>query len=213
MKKLISLLIVLFCFGNGTLLAQPKVQVSVFILDNRKSYEAGDTIYYNGDRSLTWADFRGTPDLNSDAAAVTASGFAYNASVRSNSKIFRLNIFIYTFFNKRNSWKKNNIKSDYHLRHEQVHFDITRIAAENFKTMLNDVTFTPGNYLELLRHVWSKAQDSWNMMQDAYDEETNHSIRKQDQRRWNVFAEEEIRKLYPKYSAIGGMSKKESNTY
>ena len=90
--------------------------------------------------------------------------------------------------------------SDYHLRHEQLHFDITRIAAQNFRTMLLMSTFTKENYSQLLRHVWQKAQESWHVMQTTYDEETNHSIRKRDQRRWNSFVEEEIKKLYPGYN-------------
>lgn len=197
-KTFIRIFTLLF-FINNIAVAQPKVQVSVFIIDNRKNLPQSDTIYYNGDRQLNWADFRGIPDVKADAGAVTASGFAYTANIRSSSKLFRLNIFIYTFFNKKNSWKKQNIMSDYHLRHEQVHFDITRIAAENFRTMLQTSNFTKENYSQLLKHVWLKAQDGWNMMQTAYDEETNHSIRKKDQKRWNNFAEEEIKKLYPQY--------------
>jgi hypothetical protein len=195
MKSLIQLSFLLIVLSNFAW-AQ-NVQVSVFILDNRKNNPLSDTIYHNANRPLTWDDFQGQPDEASEAGAVTASGFAYTANIRSSSKIFKLNIFIYTFFNKKNSWKKPKIMSDYHLRHEQLHFDITRIAAQNFRTMLLAANFTRENYSQLLKSVWQKAQSSWHVMQTAYDEETKHSIRKKDQRRWNSFVEEEIKKLYP----------------
>ncbi len=93
------------------------------------------------------------PDNNHFGGAVTASGFAYDAEMNMFENKINLNIWVYIFFNKRSSWKKPNINSDYHLLHEQRHFDITRISAEKFCNELVKANFTLNNYKQLLPSV------------------------------------------------------------
>ena len=44
-------------------------------MENKIADAKNDTIYYNVNRQLTWADFKGLPDYNSVGGAVTSSGF------------------------------------------------------------------------------------------------------------------------------------------
>ena len=75
-------------------------------MHNKANQENSDTIYYNVNRNLTWSDFKGVPDNNHFGGAVTASGFAYDAKMNMVEDEITLNIWVYTFFNKRSSWKK-----------------------------------------------------------------------------------------------------------
>ncbi len=193
----IYLFFILFLFEIPLCQAQDDIEINVLIQDNKRNNPLSDTIYHSTNRMLTWKDFQGEPDHSRDAGAVTASGFAYTADLRRTGNSVKLRIWIYTFFNKKNSWKKPKIMSPYHLRHEQVHFDITRLAAQSFKSMLQSANFTRGNYKQLLKHIWVKAQEGWIFMQTMYDKETVHSISVKQQKKWNIFVEEEIRRIYP----------------
>ena len=106
-----------------------------------KQSNGGDTIYYDFNRTLKWTDFKGKPDENYFAGAVTASGFAFDSQVDFDGTNIFLNIGVYTFFTKNDSWKKPGINSDYHLLHEQHHFDITRMGSENFINEIKEGSF------------------------------------------------------------------------
>lgn len=171
-----------------------KVLVNVFMQD-KVTTPKSDTIYYDVNKHLTWADFKGKPDPNHFGGAITASGFAFDADIKIEGKIIYLNIGVYTFFNKRKSWKKSNINSDYHLLHEQRHFDITRLAAEYFINEVVKAKFTKANYNQLMNELFDKAYTYCTTLQNEYDSETNHSINKDMQLSWNDKIALEISKL------------------
>jgi hypothetical protein len=155
-------------------------------MENKKAHLNSDTIYYDFNRNLTWDDFKGKPVLNSPAGAVTASGFAFDAQIKSDGRNIYLNLGVYTFFTKDDSWKKPGINSAYHLMHEQHHFDITRISAEKFLNELTKAHFTKDNYNALLNSLFDKVYTENTKEQDAYDDETQHSLDVNKQNEWNI---------------------------
>ena len=171
-----------------------KVLVNVFMQD--KITRAGsDTIYYNSSRQLTWNDFQGVPDEHHFGGAITSSGYAFDADIKIEGKVIYLNIGVYTFFSKHNSWKKPGIISDYHLLHEQHHFDITRISAENFINAVAKARFTKDNYNKLMGDLFDKSYNECNRFQQQYDNETQHSINRDEQFKWNDRIEAMVRKI------------------
>ena len=190
-NKLSALIFMLFfsfsCFSQ-------KVFLNVF-MENKISNPTNDTIYYNPNKPLTWDDFKGVPDYNNPGGAITASGFAFNANMSMTGKDIYLNVGIYTFFSKKKSWKKPNINSNYHLLHEQHHFDITRISAEKFYNELLKVNFTVNNYNKLLSSLFNKVFDENTALQQKYDSETRHSINTSEQLKWNDKIAQEIRSV------------------
>ena len=184
----LSLLLVLnFCSAQ-------KVLVNVFI-QNKISRLSSDTIYYDPVKPLHWEDFKGSPDKQHFGGAVTASGYAFDADIKIEGKVIYLNIGVYTFFSKKASWKKPAISSDYHLLHEQHHFDISRISAENFITAVAKAKFTKDNYNQLMSTLFDQSYQECNRMQQQYDHETNHSINRDEQLKWNDRIAELVRKL------------------
>ena len=99
------------------------------------------------------------------------------------------------FFTKSLSWKKPSINSDFHLLHEQVHFDITRLGAENFIKELLNAKFTKDNYNQVLDSVFDKSYAENFALQEQYDKETQHSINRQVQLQWNDKIGGEIKKI------------------
>jgi hypothetical protein len=164
-------------------------------IENKISNLLSDTIYYSINRPITWDDFKGTPDYNNPGGAITASGFAFNASMNMAGNNIYLNVGIYTFFSKKSSWKKSNINSSYHLLHEQHHFDITRISAEKFLNELLKANFTTDNYNKLLSSLFTKAFNENTVLQQKYDSETRHSINTSEQLKWNNKIAQEIKSL------------------
>src|SRR5215213_8927745 len=171
-KKLFPFISLIFiscsCFSQ-------KVLVNVF-MEDREAKPTSDTIYHDVKKRLTWSDFKGVPDTKHFGGAVTASGYAFDADIKIEGKIIYLNIGVYVFFTKSQSWKKPGINSDYHLLHEQLHFDITRLGAENFINQLVNSKFTKENYNQLLEQVFDRSYNENIGMQNQYDRETQHSI-------------------------------------
>lgn len=171
-----------------------KVIVHAFI-ENKKTAPESDTIYYDFKRNLTWSDFKGKPDNNYFAGAVTASGFAFDSQMNFDGTNINLSIGVYTFFTKNDSWKKPQINSGYHLLHEQHHFDITRIGSQKFVTELSAAHFTKENYKTLLTSIFNKVYTENESLQTQYDRETNHSLNVDKQLEWNKKIAAEIEKL------------------
>lgn len=164
-------------------------------MENKKTKPDNDTIYYDFNRNLTWQDFKGTPDNNHLGGAVTSSGFAFDSQINFDGKNIYLDIGVYTFFTKNDSWKKPEINSDYHLLHEQHHFDITRLGSQKFITELAKAHFTKENYKALLTSLFGKAYKENESIQLQYDRETNHSLEVDKQLVWNKKIAAEIQKL------------------
>ena len=162
-----------------------RVFVSAYMLDKRDD-PYSDTIYYSSKRLLTWDDFQGAPQPNSIAGAITCSGFAYNAGITINEDVMHINIGVYTYFDKVKSWKKPIVHTDYHLEHEQHHFDITLLGAERFIEEVRKAHFTRDNYKELLNEIFDRVYQDDSELQETYDAQTEHSINKEMQYAWNL---------------------------
>jgi len=189
----ISILLLFFHVLVGQSFSQ-NVIVNAFMVGKQTAHD-NDTIYYDFNRNLTWSDFKGTPNSNYYGGAVTASGFAFNSQINFDGKNIYLDIGVYTFFSKNDSWKKPQINSNYHLLHEQHHFDITRLGSQKFIAEIEKAHFTKQNYSALLRSIFDKAYKENELMQKQYDRETNHSLNVDKQVDWNNKIAAEIQKL------------------
>lgn len=157
-----------------------------------KPGNAGDTIYYKPDKKLTWTDFKGNPVAASPAAAITESGFGYKASMQSYRNKTSLVITVYCYFNKKKSWVKKNMDSDYALTHEQHHYDITYINTCLFIQKLREAKFNLSNYDYLLNKIHDESFDAMGKMQDAYDGQTSNGRIKPMQASWNKKIDDQL---------------------
>lgn len=188
-KNVLLISLVLF---SSSIYAQFSVTIQ---WQNIKPGNAGDTVYYKPERKLNWTDFKGKPDMGSQAAAVTESGFGYNMSMESYNRKTHIFITVFCYFNKRKSWVKNNMDTDYALLHEQHHYDITYINTSLFVRKLKDAQFNSGNYNYLVDKIHDECFEALNKMQDEYDGQTSNGRIKRLQTAWNNKIDKQLAEL------------------
>ncbi|MEO8960533.1 MAG: DUF922 domain-containing protein [Ginsengibacter sp.] len=171
-----------------------KITINVFI-DYKANKTGSDTIYYDVNRKLNWQDFQATPPVNAQWGAMTASGFSFNSSMTNDGNNMDIAIAVFTFFTQHDSWKRPDIHSDYHLEHEQRHFDITRLGSEKLVDELRKAKFTRQNYRKIMHSIFDKVYEENSAMQQEYDRETKHSMDTVKQNEWNGRIAMEIEKL------------------
>ncbi len=157
------------------------------------SLSPADAIYYHPARPLSWRDFKGFPDASSHVYAVTASGFGYKADYKNVGPKTNLNISVYCYFNKNNSWVKPGRANEYILNHEQQHFDISFIAANIFVEKLKAANLTKANYNTTLPALYKESCAIMNKLQDEYDGQTQNGQLQEMQVKWNNYLKEKIK--------------------
>ena len=158
---------------------------------NESPMAAHEVIYYSPTK-LVWDDFRGRPEKNSPAAAVTVSGFGYRANINSRGGKGQFTIKVYCYFNKDKSWVKDGRTIPYILKHEQNHFDISYIAASYFVDRLKETTFNTSNYEYRLKEIYNEACEVMHRLQDDYDGETKNGQVREVQKKWNAMVDDKI---------------------
>ena len=154
-----------------------------------------DTIHYNPDRKLTWADFRADPRQGSHYAAEVFTSFGYEGRSSVKDGIVTINLMVKSYMLKTSSWGRADAKNPYALNHEQRHFDITRLIAEYFKRKIHPDSLTIEDYNSIIQYQFIESFREMNRMQKQYDAETNHSRSQADQERWNERIDAELRKF------------------
>ncbi|MEP7237239.1 MAG: hypothetical protein ABI685_05230 [Ferruginibacter sp.] len=183
-----ALAIILF-FVSSSACAQFTVTIQ---WEKIKPGTAGDTIYYNANRKLVWNDFKGRPDAVSPAAAITESGFGYKMSMNSLNNKTNVVITVFCYFNKKKSWVKKDMDSDYALLHEQHHYDITYINTCLFIQKLREAQFNRGNYDYLVQKLHDESFNALEKMQNEYDGETRNGRIDRLQTTWNKKIDQQL---------------------
>lgn len=154
-----------------------------------------ETISWNESRKLTWTDFRDAPNRNSGAVALTASGITFGFSIqRSGGRPTSFNTTVESLFYPDKSWYLTDRASTYILGHEQLHFDITELHARKFRQQISQLKVSSSIRAELnrLHNAINRASAE---MQNKYDRESNHSIVKEAQVKWQKYITIELKKL------------------
>ncbi len=189
MKYIFSLL---FFFTVTACLSQATVSVK---WSPYKPPVSGDTIYYKPSQKLVWKDFKGTPENGSDAVAITSSGFGYSAGAKYRNGKADISVNVYCYFNKQNSWVIKGKETDYALNHEQHHFDVTWIVANNFFKKLKAANFSWQNYNSLLDKIYTDSMKELEKMQNQYDGETRNGRVNSEQIRWNKKITDQLKSI------------------
>lgn len=133
---------------------------------------------------LTWDDFKGQPNFNTDAVAVTASGINFSYSInRRNKKPYSFKTSVKAFFYPERSWYKSDQVDIHVLGHEQLHFDITELHARIFRQRLTLVK-PHDNLIKTLQDMHSVIDTELASMQNNYDLESKYSINVEGQKNW-----------------------------
>jgi hypothetical protein len=168
-----------------------RLWANIYKVDNVKFYET--EIEWTPDRKLTWADFKGTPDDENfpNALAVTNSGFGFQSS--GISLFTKGKLFVRTIFINNGSWVRPEGQSDYVLRHEQIHFDITEIYSRKLRKAFIDANITPYKK-EMAEAIYWEIHKEWEERQNYYDLRTKLGSKKEVQEEWESIVKIELAK-------------------
>lgn len=137
-----------------------------------------ELLEWSADKKLTWADYKGSVDRNSDAAASTTTYLAIEYNIKNSGFSYS----IQSRFSKTRSWGLH--KTAYILSHEQGHFDIAEVFARKLHKKMSEYKFNSRTYQKDLKKIYQDILDEKEETQNAYDSETRHSINKEKQAEW-----------------------------
>jgi len=154
-----------------------------------------DSFSWHENYKLSWKDYKGRPNTNIDAVALTASGitFSYSGTKVDNKQIAH-NVLIEARFYPEKSWFKPENVNPHILSHEQLHFDITELYARKFRKRIAETNFT-NNIFSEMNKINDKVNQELDLVQNKYDIETNHSINPIMQKKWEEHIHNELKKL------------------
>ncbi|WP_439153247.1 DUF922 domain-containing protein [Winogradskyella sp.] len=167
-----------------------RLKAKIYKVKNPKLYET--RIEWNANRKLTWDDFKGEPDTinHPTTLAMTNSGIGYESGIN----MFKEGkVFVQSFFYTNKSWVTPEGRSDYVLRHEQIHFDITEIYSRKLRKELAGANITSKNS-QNAEPIFNRIINELTKRQDRYDEETMRGDRKETQEHWEAVVKLELAK-------------------
>ncbi|MDX1478570.1 MAG: DUF922 domain-containing protein [Saprospiraceae bacterium] len=149
-------------------------------------------IVWDRDRPLSWSDFQGPPDPDSEHAAGTYSGVRYTYTYTMPDRTFTFEVAAY--FDPARSWRKPDANSDYLLQHEQLHFDISELHARLLRKAFAEADFSERFETEI-KAIHAENSAARRAMQRRYDGETDHSNNRAAQQRWEALIRQQMRAL------------------
>jgi hypothetical protein len=137
-----------------------------------------DLLKWSENRKLTWEDYKASPDTAGGFAAATTTYLNIDYTFSQDGFSFK----IHSDFSKTRSWGFD--KTTYVLKHEQGHFDIAEIFARKLYKQMKEYRYNKKTCKEDLSKIYDAVVTEKAKMQEDYDRETNHSIKKQKQKEW-----------------------------
>jgi hypothetical protein len=137
----------------------------------------------HGIRVLNWNHFKGLPEASSPYDACLRWGIFYSYSKFS----FHVRVHI-----GETSWYKPGKETEELLKHEQGHLIITHMFGEKLLRELNGIpkNFKNPEIDNQANILFDKIFKQCEEYQELYDQETNHSLNKTVQKRWNELLDE-----------------------
>lgn len=167
------------------------------IFTEKVATDKADTVFYHIDRPLVWNDFQGQKNrTGSRYAAAVFTSFAYEGRSYPKEDDLILEINLQIFMVKSMSWVLSEAKNAGTLRHEQLHFDITRIVVERFKEKLESAELTIEDYDSEIQYQFLESFREMNTEQENYDRATGHGLNNAAQAEWEKKISKEIAAIY-----------------
>ena len=138
-------------------------------------------IAWSEQRDITWKDFRGKAPAASRYEAQAYCEIDGSVEAKPDDVHYTVNCY----FLPKESWTKTH-NNDYILHHEQLHFDLAEVYARRLRKALSETAVTARNATTAFRKLFKKYNDQLAAEQDRYDRETDHSIDREAQARWDT---------------------------
>jgi hypothetical protein len=151
------------------------------------------------DRPLAWDDFKGKAAHNGFVAYTGTYIELERFMIYSDGRIPKFNVVCY--FQPKGSWVKEDVvdnypdsTSNYLLKHEQTHYDISRIATAEMNEVLNSFNYDKKRFAMQADSIFRALHRKCREINERYDRETNHSRIREEQIKWNKLIAESLQK-------------------
>lgn len=160
--------------------------IFLFFLSFVASESDTEKIEWSETQKLTWADFKGVPTKGASYVASTSSSVSFSYSFKTYNDELEYNYSVECHFYPQESWYKTAFASDYILKHEQTHFDISEIHARILRKRISEAHFSKNIKTEI-ESIYEVVEGQRREMQNRFDAETEHSKNKDQEFRWEAF--------------------------
>jgi hypothetical protein len=148
--------------------------------------QSAPRIDWHADSLLTWNDFQGAIDSSSSFSALTYYGTSYQYKCDEHLGKYTIAFTTKSYADPNRCWSKVEKQTPALLKHEQLHFDIAEFFARQLLIAFNSYNYTI-NYKTEIKQINDDMVAKRNSMQELYDHQTNHSINKIMQARWELY--------------------------
>lgn len=174
-----------------------KIKVNVQYVDKISPHES-DSIFYSPLRKLMWMDYKEVNNPSYAGGAMTSANIGYTQDIKEENGQINIDIKVFAYFQKSNSWRKPTTSSSLALNHEQRHFDLAFLSALRFVDYLKKAKFKEKNYETLAKTTYFQVFKENQAVQQGYDKATEHGTNVQAQLEWNKNIDEMIEKQLSK---------------
>jgi hypothetical protein len=145
-------------------------------------------------RTVRWKDFKGVPDTSStfDASIFWSVSYEYD-TLTTETGALKVDLKVWCTVDEE-SWVKRGKKSYDLLKHEQGHFNIGRLCANEFKETVANFRFKKHNYELCVDSIFYETFRKYRELDDQYDLETDHSVNVEQQLQWDRMLRRRLRK-------------------
>ncbi len=144
----------------------------------------GERVLWAPEHTLAWDHFRGVPETNSRYVALTKIDMSIVLGPLQQPGAIEL--IISTELMTDGSWVKLENRTAHILGHEQGHFDIAEYHARRLrKELLDTAPLNGSHFSEEVDMVFERIFTEKQEMQQAYDRETDHSMKIHEQLDWD----------------------------
>ncbi len=158
--------------------------------------DKNEKVTWKENQPLMWKDFKAKAPKNNKYEANTNSGVSFSWSFISKNGKTQLKYEVHSNFYPYSSWVKE--ENAYLLAHEQLHFDISELHARKLRNALKEYIIGAGNDKKIkkeLNQLYNTLEKERVIMQKAFDSETNHSLDHEEERKWQAFVKEELKRF------------------
>ena len=157
------------------------------------------SIEYSPDVDFNWSMFKGkinphqVATLGKNTGAVTVSSLTYKTSVLGKLALIKVSALFLPFESWTRYPKLEN--ADEALLHEKRHFDICEIFARKLRQAIIMNHFSKSRFSTSMETLFNKITQEYQLEQEKYDRETQHSLDPVQQQRWSKMIDAELSTL------------------
>ncbi|MBN4072617.1 DUF922 domain-containing protein [Crocinitomix catalasitica] len=150
-------------------------------VDSGSPEQKGGNYFYWTEGKVVWKQFKGKVPEDSPYSALTYSAIDLQIEGMGD----KLGVKVNTVFDPKQSWKTDAV-TDYLLKHEQLHFDITEYHSRLLREKISELKFKSFDDIgDDIQAEFIKISDAADEMQVEYDAYTDHAKVKIEQLKWN----------------------------